>query len=265
MCRVIDSHCHIYPDKIAERATSSTGDFYHISIEYDGKVSTLMRESEKAGIDFCIVQSVATTPQQVSSINNFIARSVNENKNLIGLGTLHPESENQERDVNEIISLGLKGVKLHPDIQGFRIDDERCYKIYELCEKNELPILMHTGDYRYDYSNPDRLIPVLKEFSKLVVIGAHFGGWSVWKTAVQQLHGFNNLYVDTSSTLYALKAEEVREMISLYTDDRVLFGTDFPMWNQSEEMERYNALKLSPEQNEKILYRNACKVFKLDL
>ncbi|MBP3360029.1 MAG: amidohydrolase [Clostridia bacterium] len=265
MYPVIDSHCHIYPDKIAERATAATGDFYHISIEYDGKVSTLKRESEKAGINFCIVQSVATTPQQVSSINRFIAESTAENKCFAGLGTLHPESENQERDVNEIISLGLKGVKLHPDIQGFRIDDDRCFKIYELCEKKGLPILMHTGDCRYDYSNPDRLIPVLENFYRLIIVGAHFGGWSVWKAAARQLHGYNNLYVDTSSSLYALKPEEAREIISLYTEDRVLFGTDFPMWNQSEEMNRYKALNLSPEQNEKILYRNACRVFKLDI
>ena len=55
-----------------------------------------------------------------------------------------------------LLSLGLLVVKLHPDIQAFKIDDYRCLKIYELCEEKGLPILMHTGDNRYDYSNPNR-------------------------------------------------------------------------------------------------------------
>ena len=46
--------------------------------------------------------------------------------------------------MDEIISLGLKGVKLHPDMQQFKIDDYRMLKIYELCE-GKLPILIHTG------------------------------------------------------------------------------------------------------------------------
>ena len=40
---------------------------------------------------------------------------------------------------------------------------------------------MHTGDYRYDNSNPNRVLPVLKAYPKLTLIGAHFGGWSVWE------------------------------------------------------------------------------------
>ena len=102
---------------------------------------------------------------------------------FIGVGTLHPDSADIKGDIEHLVSLGLKGVKLHPDIQGFKIDDYRCLKIYELCEENRLPILMHTGDSRYDYSNPNRLLPVLKIYTELTVIGAHFGGWSIWETA----------------------------------------------------------------------------------
>ena len=265
--RIIDAHCHIYPDKIAEKAASATCDFYEgLGSTLDGRVSTLEREAEKAGIEHCIVQSVATTPKQVSPINKFIASTVAESGGgLTGLGTLHPDIEDLAKDVEEIISLGLKGVKLHPDIQKFKIDDYRCLKIYELCEKNNLPVLMHTGDSRYDYSNPNRLKPVLQIYDKLIVIGAHFGGWSVWEEAAKELHGFKNLYVDSSSAFYALAPTQARELIQLYGDDRVLFGTDYPMWAPEEELGRFKKLKLSKKQNEQILFQNACKVFGIEI
>ena len=124
--KIIDAHCHIYPDKIAQKASESTGNFYSIQMSLDGKISTLLEHGKTAGISHFIVQSVATTPKQVSSINNFIASSVNEsNGEFTGLGTLHPDSENLKSDVDEILRLGLKGVKLHPDIQQFKIDDYR--------------------------------------------------------------------------------------------------------------------------------------------
>ena len=74
--RIIDSHCHIYPDKIARKASDSTSEFYHMPSLYDGKISTLLEEGTRAGIGHFVIQSVATTPKQVSSINHFIAGAV---------------------------------------------------------------------------------------------------------------------------------------------------------------------------------------------
>ena len=71
--KIIDAHCHIYPDKIAEKAAMATCDFYEgLGSTLDGTVSTLLKEADIAGIGHCIVQSVATTPKQVSSINKFL-------------------------------------------------------------------------------------------------------------------------------------------------------------------------------------------------
>ena len=202
--RIIDSHCHIYPDKIAQKASDATANFYELPPSLDGRISTLLEHGEKAGIDHFIVQSVATTPKQVSSINRFIAASVAESGGrFTGLGTLHPDSEDMEADVNEILSLGLKGIKLHPDIQRVEIDDPRMHKMYKLCE-GKLPILMHTGDCRYDFSNPNRMIPILEQYPDLTVIGAHFGGWSIWEEATDKLSKYKNFLVDCSSSLYAI-------------------------------------------------------------
>ncbi len=263
---VIDAHCHIYPDRIADKAAHATARFYTLPATYDGTLTALLEHGAKAGIDRFVVQSVATTPHQVSSINRFIAESVAAYPDkLYGLGTLHPDSEDQEADVRELIALGLKGVKLHHDIQQFKIDDYRCLKIYELCERYGLPMLLHTGDNRFDYSNPNRLIPVLDIYTNLRVIGAHFGGWSMWEEASVLLKHRENLFVDCSSAFYALDNAAVRRIIANYGTDRVIFGTDYPMWNVEEEKKRFDSLGYGEEDREKMLCRNAMRVFGLTI
>lgn len=258
----IDAHCHIYPEKIAAKAVAGTDNFYGESSVGKGTVADLTERGAAAGIDHFIVQSVATTPRQVASINNFIAAEVSKNpEKLTGLGTLHPESEDIKGDVEQILSLGLKGVKLHPDIQAFKIDDFRCLKIYELCEENGLPVLMHTGDNRYDYSNPNRLLPILKIYKKLTVIGAHLGGWSIWDEACEAYREFDNFYVDCSSSFNYLEKQDAKRIIRAYGAHKVLFGTDYPMWPPEAELEYFLSLGLDESEITSILNINAKKLF----
>lgn len=259
-CRVIDAHCHIYPEKIASKAVGGTDAFYSEHSACAGTVADLLARDDEAGIDLSVVQSVATTPRQVKSINEFIAASVEEScGRFIGFGTMHPESTDPAGDLAHLQALGLRGVKLHPDIQGFRIDDYRCLKIYELCEAAGIPILMHTGDKRYDNSNPNRLLPILKIYTSLRVIGAHFGGWSLWEEAYKELAGTPNLYVDCSSSLMYMSREAAKKVILAYGTDRVLFGTDYPMWEPKKELASFLEIGLCEEDNRKILYENAEK------
>lgn len=262
---VIDSHCHIYPDRIAQKAVEGISSFYDLPMSYDGKAFTLVEESNKIGVSHNIIFSVATTPHQVSSINSFIANCVEEGKGrFTGLGSLHPDTVNVREEVQSIISLGLKGVKLHPDFQKFRINDERLFPIYEECSKEKLPMLLHTGDYRYDFSNPERMADVLRRFPALTVIGAHFGGWSVWDKASELLTEFENFYVDTCSSFHWLKKDETEKIIKKYGAHKVLFATDFPMWSYKDEYEYFMSLNLSEDDKKKILYENAAKLFGIE-
>lgn len=255
---VIDSHCHIYPEKIVSKAVAATDKFYGVNSSGEGTVKNLISVCKKSGIDHAIVQSVATTPKQVRSINEFISNEVSKSGGfLTGLGTLHPDSEALEADINHIIELGLKGVKLHPDIQDFKMDAEKLFKMYELCEKKNLVMLIHTGDKRYDNSNPDRVERVLNSFPDLKIIGAHLGGWSVWEEAVKKLNGFSNFFVDCSSSFGFTDIKTIKKAILTYGTDRVLFGSDYPMWNAEEELEKFFKLQLSDEDNRKILSENA--------
>ncbi len=260
---IIDAHCHIYPEKIADRAVHGTDTFYGIVSKRKGTAQDLIDEKNVSKVDKFVVQSVATTPHQVKSINEFVAKEVElYSEFLIGLGTLHQDSQTMEEDVLHLLELGLKGVKLHPDIQNFKIDEERYFPIYELCQKHKLPILMHTGDYRYDNSNPNRVIPIVETFKDLVLIGAHFGGWSMYDEASKQLSEYENFYVDCSSAFYSLDKSSAKKIINRYGTDKVLFGTDYPMWDAVDELEYFFSLNFSKEDNKKMLSENVKKVLK---
>lgn len=252
---IIDSHAHIFPNNIASKASSSIGSFYNMPIRYDGTLETLFKCGDECGVDKYVVQSVATTKHQVDSINEFIAQTVDNNKDkLIGFATLHPDSENIQNQIDNAIKMGLKGVKLHPDFQRFDIDDKKAFKIYEAIE-GRLPLLIHTGDHRTQYSKPAKLATVLDKFSNLDVIAAHFGGWSEWEDGALEL-ALKRVYVDTSSSMYAFKPYQIRQLIDIFGADYVLFGSDYPMWNPKDEITVLNNVDLTAEEREKIFYKN---------
>lgn len=259
---IIDSHCHIYPEKIAAKAILGTDNFYGVCSTEHGMGKELIEKSEQYGIDRFVVQSVATTAKQVGSINEFIANEVEQSGGrFIGLGTLYPDSPDIKGDYLHLKELGLHGVKLHPDIQNFRVDDPRCHKIYELCEADDTPILMHTGDSRYDNSNPNRLCPILEHYKGLRIIGAHLGGYSIWDEAREKLTQHQNLWVDCSSSFPFISKQKAREIILAYGAERVLFGTDYPMWPPSRELDTLFSLGLSDDELKLILSENAMRVF----
>lgn len=265
MQKVINAHCHIYPDKIASKAVKGIRDFYDLDMSLNGRTDDLIRNGSRVGVVHYLVHSVATTPKQVKSINEFISYEVKAHDGLFtGFGTLHPDSEDIKGDVAYLKELGLKGVKLHPDFQLFALNEEKAFKLGEAINDAGLPVLIHCGDFRYNYSNPEQLMPFLEKFPDMTVIGAHFAGWSMWEKATEQLAGTPNLYVDLSSSLYALSPETALELIHAYGADRVLWGTDYPMWDSVSEMEYFDKIDLTEQERSQILYENAAKLLGLD-
>lgn len=110
-------------------------------------------------------------------------------------------------------------MKLHPDTQHVNMDDPRLMNVYEMIE-GRLPIVIHTGDYRYDYSHPRRLMNVLKTFPDLVVDAAHFGCWSRYEVGYDILHNADNLFVDASSSQFFLGQRRTVELARMWGTDR---------------------------------------------
>ena len=73
---IIDSHAHIFPDRIAARAADGISSFYNMRVRFDGSVGSLLEINRKAGVDRAIVQSVATVQEQVHNINDFVSQQV---------------------------------------------------------------------------------------------------------------------------------------------------------------------------------------------
>ncbi len=253
--RIIDAHCHIYPQKIAAKAVTAIGNFYGINMSEDGTAPSLILEGQKIGVERYVVHSTATTVHQVRSINEYIYGEMQLHPEFIGFMTLHNEMTDEaiEEEVELALSRGMKGVKLHPDFQKFNIDDaENIYRV----TAGKLPILLHMGDRRYDFSSPERLRKMAEKYPEQVFIGAHFGGYSVWDK-VECLKDLPNVYFDTSSSLFYLDKGKAADLIHRFGHKRYFFGTDFPMWRPDEELRRFLALDLTEQEREDVLFNNA--------
>ena len=255
---VIDFHAHVYPEKIAVKAAQSIGQFYGVEMCHPGSVPALLDSMDKGGIDRALIHSVALSPARVVTINDFISGQAQLHPDrLTGYATLHPDmTENKAGDeLARAMALGLKGVKLHNDMQRIALDDPRMDKIYAACQ-DTCPLLLHMGDYRYHYDNPGQVPPVLRRFPRLRLICAHMGGYTEWDEARKCLQ-HENVAVDCSSSYWKLGAKGLLDAIRFFGADRVLFGTDFPMWDPGRELRHVMSLGLTENELEKILHRNA--------
>ena len=252
---IIDFHAHIYPDKIAGKATKATGDFYDITPAHEGTGDELLSAGKKAGISGFVILPVATRPDQVRHINTFIVNEEKRHKEFYGFGTLHPECENKLEEADFILKSGLHGIKLHPDTQRFNTDDKRLYEVFDYIQ-GKIPLLVHCGDKRFDYSHPRRLKEVIRNFPHLQVIAAHLGGWSLFDEAFEILKD-TDCYLDISSTMMFLSSERVTKYIHGYGAERILFGTDFPLWDPQTEVHSLMQLDLRPNELDLISFQNA--------
>ena len=261
---IIDAHAHIYPEKIAAKATDTIGIFYDIKMEMPaGTAERLLEDGKKNGISRFVVHSVATTAHQVRSINEFIKREVEAHPEFIGFITLHQDLTEEEicAEVEWAVANNMHGIKLHPDFQKFNIDDEAVEKFYRAAA-DKLPILFHIGDDRYDYSKPYRLVKMAKKYPNVNFIAAHFGGYRCWDDAPLYA-GLDNVYFDTCSSLPFIDVERAKALIDMHGADKFFFATDFPMWDAKAELERFNKIPLTDEQREMIFSGNIKRLLKI--
>lgn len=261
--KMIDFHAHIYPEKIAQRAVRSVGEFYHIPMDAQGTPEDLLEQGKEFAVSGYVVHSVAVDENHVQTVNDYIASECEKHKEFYGFGTIHAAYPNKTEELRRIRELGLHGVKIHPDTQYYNMNDERMDEVYDFLSKEDLPLLIHCGDYRYDYSHPRRLKDILDRFPDLTVIAAHFGGWSVWDLALEYLRD-TRCYLDTSSSIAMLGTVRAEELIRLYGAERIVFGTDFPMWRLKDELAFFEKMNLTQEEKELIFHQNAEKILKID-
>ncbi len=260
--KLIDIHTHIYPTAIAQKAATSIREFYDLDThEMDGTAQTLLDRGTLAGIERFVVLPVAMRPDRTRHINDFILEQVAAQPRFLGFGTVHAAMENITDEVEYIIEKGLRGIKMHPDFQTFGIDDPRLFPVYEAVA-GKLPINLHMGDKRYDYSHPARLKKILKLFPKLQVIATHFGGYSMYETAYELLHD-EDCIIDITSSIMFMEEGMPEKYIRAYGAERMAFGTDYPLWDPVAETQRFLQLKLTDEEFDQIGHKTAERILNL--
>ena len=258
--KIADAHAHIFPDKIAEKASHAIGEFYETSMPHIATLTELSALEQEAGIETFIVSSSATSPEQAGHINDFIAQSIQNRPDVIGFGSLFPTMEDWEEELERMVALGLRGIKIHSDFQAIPIDEAVSVPMYKAIAKAGLPVLFHMGDDRYDYSAPERLANLIRQVPDLIAIGAHFGGYRAWDRASAQTLP-ENVFYDTSSSLMFLGKERALDLLDKMGPHRFLFGTDFPMWTPEKELQRFLDLGLDESTRDRILYGNFERLF----
>lgn len=254
--KICDAHTHIFPEKIAHKAAINIGKFYDIAMYEDAFIEKLKSCSAQIGTQRMLVCSSAVVESQVEGINTFIAKSCSENPEFLGLAAMHPRFENYEQELDRAKSMGLVGVKFHSDFQECNIDDPNALDMYRAIAKRGMPVLFHMGDNRYDFSAPRRLVNLMDKVPDLVVHAAHFGGYQAWDCAYDCLPISDRLVFDTSSSLFVLDKKKVYSFVEKFGVDKFMFGTDFPMWNPKDELDRFMALGFDEKTNETILHEN---------
>ena len=262
---IIDFHTHIYPEPSAEKTLSAVKTRAGISCFSDGTRQGLVRSMDKAGIDCSVVCSVATKPEMVESTHQWL-ESI-RNRRIMPFATTHPARLTVFEGVQSLKKRGFKGFKLHPDYQGFFVDEKRVYPFYEAAQSEGMIILFHAGLDRGlpdpIHSTPQRLAKVHKEFPSLRMVVAHMGGEAVFDETERYLLG-RDIFMDTSFVLRVMPPRVLERFVKKHPAERILFGSDSPWTDQGEELRFLMSLPyLNGEEKEKIAGRNAAQLLDL--
>lgn len=263
MEKIFDSHVHIYPDAIAEKAVAALGKFYDFVPEGLGTRNDYIETAEKAGCKGFFVLCVATNAHQVRTVNDYTADTVKHSRRMgfesYGFMGMHQDFEDFESEIIRCKEMGFVGMKIHPDIQRVSIDDVKLEPVFEVLEKNNMILYLHMGDNRpeYRYSEASKLAMVAKKHPKLRFGAAHFGGYESCNDAIEYLAGLDNVWYDCSSSLWNMTAEKANEMISKLGQERIMFATDYPVKKMFGELELFDRLNLNSAVRSAVMWENA--------
>lgn len=260
---VIDFHTHIFPDTLAPRArqalmdnTEKFGNSYTALTEMTR--DSLIEHMDAWGVDISVIQPVITKPSQTVTTNIWAAETAGER--IVAFGGIHPGTDDYKRDIDLVASLGLKGIKLHAEYQGFYPDEMRMLRIYDYAFSKGIVVLHHAG---YDpgmpppfRSVPERFAKVLDEMKGGTLVLAHLGGQSMWDEVEKHLVG-KNVYFDTAMGFECFSSEQFLRIVKNHGADKILFATDSPWSDASRELAVFRGLDLSERERKLILEHNA--------
>lgn len=265
--KVIDSHVHIFPEKIFS-SVWSWFDQHAWKIRYQMDTPRLLQYLLERGVSHVVALQYAHKPGIAEFLNSYMVTTCHEFKGRVtGMATVFPGEENAEQILIQAFSQGLKGVKLHAHVQCFDMNSTAMDIIYHTCEKLDKPIVMHVGKEPkseayacdpYEICNAKKLEAVLENYPKLKICVPHLGFDELieYKELIEK---YDTLYLDTAMVLTDYFPMDNRIGLEHYRTERIMYGSDFPnipyAWDR--ELKCLDRSSLSFENLESILYKNA--------
>ena len=262
---IIDFHTHVFPDELAPRAlavlTATEVVYEPVS---DGTISGLLSNMDAWEIDVSVIQPVVTKQSQMRKVNEWTA-SVSSDR-LVCFGGIYPHTDDYKRDIDFVVSLGLKGLKFHAEYQDFLVDDEKMLRIYDYALSKGL-ILLHHGGFDPAFpppfkSSPKRFARVAEAMRGGVIVVAHLGGHDEWDDVEEHLAG-TEIYLDTSMGFEYFPHDRFLKIVEKHGNDKILFGSDAPWSNARTEIGHLRSQPLTEEAVSRILGGNAARILGL--
>lgn len=255
---IIDFHTHIFPSHMAAK-TMKDMDKRSIPSYSDGTLLGLIKAMDNAGIDISVVSRITTRPEQVESINEWLLSK--RQTRIHPLATWHPDLSLEPDTIKRLKQRGFRGFKLHPDYQGFVVDDRKMFSFYETIQAEGMFILFHAGLDRGLpgplNAPPERLLKIHETFPDLSMILAHMGGEDIYDRTEQCLLG-RNIFLDTSFVLRKMPLRTLERFLNRHPLERFLFGTDSPWVDQNLDVKFLLSIPfLTETAKERIMYTNA--------
>jgi len=277
---ITDCHVHIQPVEMFKPGALAVmkkkrANFDEI-VEYCRSPKRFLHYLDQIGLDRAVLINYVApdlmgfTPE----VNEFVANYVKESpKRLIPCGSVHPRhTADVERDMEQIVRLGIRMIKVHPPHQLLYPNDylhgvKELGTIYRIAERNGIPVMVHTGTSifpgaRNKYGDPIYVDDVAVDFPKLTILLAH-GGRPLWmETAFFLVRRHPNVYLDISGippkTLlkYFPRLEEIA--------DKTLFGTDWPgpgVPEIKQNLDDFRSLAIGEAARQQILSRTALSIW----
>lgn len=191
-----------------------------------------------------------------------------------GLAGIDPtEGMKGVRDLERAVKdHGFIGAHFYPHWFELAPDHAKWYPFYAKCVELDIPIQLQVGQSMiYDPSHrlrsvgrPISLDSVACDFPELKLIGIHVGiPWTEEMIAMSWKHP--NVYIGCDAHSPKYWPSSFIHYINTYGQDKVIFGTDFPILDFNKTIEQIDDLNLRPVAKQKLMRNNAIKIYKLKL
>jgi predicted TIM-barrel fold metal-dependent hydrolase len=173
-----------------------------------------------------------------------------------------------------VAEFGVRGFKFHPSMQVFYPNDRAVYPLYAAIEELGVPVVFHTGQtgigagtpggggIRLKYSNPLFIDDVAADFPGLPIVLAHPSfPWQDEALAVATHKPL--VHIDLSGWSPKYFPPQLIQYANTLLQDKVLFGSDYPLITPDRWLADFAALPIKPEVRPKILKDNAARLLGL--